>query len=114
MRMAEYSVRRSGPLGKPIRKKMAKGGRRHKVGGRNAELLRVECEIAAVTQESRRLADELGRRFLAFRSECRECGGARDMHNTGLMALSREADTCIDRIYELVERRRELLGITRG
>lgn len=73
------------------------------------ELERIEQEIEDVSERARMLADELGSRYAIFRCEAKRYDGGQSVRDTGIMFLSRQTDECIESIYSLEQRRKELL-----
>ncbi len=73
------------------------------------ELRRVEQEIEDTSARVKRLSDELGVRYAVFRCDMCHYDNGREDRGTEIMRLSRQTDDCIQSIYHLERRRRELL-----
>lgn len=73
------------------------------------ELIRVEREIEDANAKVKRMADELGVRYAVFRCDMSYYDNGRNESGTEIMQLSRQTDDCIQSIYRLEQRRRELL-----
>lgn len=73
------------------------------------ELQFIEMEITRAANKSRQLAEDLGRRYTVFRSECRPCDTGVEIRDMEILRLSRETDKCIETVYSLEKRRRDLL-----
>lgn len=86
-----------------------RGGKRG-IADPEAELLQVEQMIRDITDRTRSLADELGARYAVFRCSSRRYDEGRDIHRSDLMKLSRETDEYIEAIYQLEQKRKELIG----
>jgi hypothetical protein len=82
---------------------------RNRVCQLETELDSVERTIRAVADRTKSLADELGARYVVFRCSRIRYDDGRDFHNTDIIRLSHEADDCIEEIYMLEQRRKELL-----
>lgn len=73
------------------------------------ELRKVEQEIEDTNARVKRLADELGARYAVFRCDNSRYDDGREDCNTEIIHLSRQTDECIQSIYHLEHRRKELL-----
>jgi hypothetical protein len=89
-----------------------RGRRRQLAPAPLAELRRVDQEIASLALIARSLADELGALFAEYRAACRRGGEGPAAGGEIMIMLSKMTDDCIDRIYALESRRRDLLGGT--
>jgi hypothetical protein len=75
------------------------------------ELARVEREIEDTNAKVKKLSDELGARYAVFRCELHRYDDGKDIRDTDIMRLSTQTDECIQSIYHLEQRRKELLNI---
>jgi hypothetical protein len=83
--------------------------RRYKTAELESELLQIEQDIEDFADRTRELAEELGARYAVFRCIGQRYDDGRDTQNNDIMTLSRETDEYIRTIYNLEQRRRELL-----
>lgn len=100
-RSARYLVT---PYGRKRARSYAGGGQ----PGLKTEITRLDLEIASLSGRTQALSHKLGELYALFRCENRlkDCtsGAQADM-----LALSRETDDCIDKLYKLEKQRGLLL-----
>jgi hypothetical protein len=77
--------------------------------GLRTELTRLELEIASLACKTQALTHKLGELYAGYRCKDRQDIGAADTQ-ADMLALSREADDCINKLYTLEKRRGVLLG----
>lgn len=75
------------------------------------ELHIVEQEIESIRKRARELANELGARYAVFRCTEVQYDDGRGTRDADIMTLSRQTDSYIQSIYNLEDRRKELLHI---
>jgi hypothetical protein len=78
---------------------------------RESELQLIEKGIADATDRSRQLAEELGARYAVFRNGGSSYDAGSGIQDAEIMKLSKETDECIEDVYNLEKRRRELQEI---
>lgn len=81
--------------------------RKRDAAGLQAELYRLDKEILTLTGLEQALAYELGARFAELRGQRMRAG--KDTKRAEMIDLSLKTDSCIDRIYFLESRRKDIL-----